>query len=133
MDILYQIIRLNLNPHLISYLFIMGLFFGSFFNVLADRMSNEQTILGRSKCDSCKHKLSWYDLMPIISFTLLNGKCRYCKAPISIQYPISEIFTAVIFALTWILSLQIYHSVYMHVLNLVLASVFIVMFLSDIR
>src|SRR3990167_11154860 len=85
-------------------LFIIGLFFGSFLNVVADRLACEQTLGGRSKCDTCKRELSWIDLIPIISYTSLKVKCRYCQASISIQYPISEIATGVIFTLTWILS-----------------------------
>ena len=55
-----------------SFILLLGIFFGSFFNVLADRLSKEETMNGRSRCDHCKHVLSWNDLIPIISFTLLN-------------------------------------------------------------
>src|SRR3989338_11512033 len=89
-----------------TYIFIgiCGLLFGSFLNVLADRLSFGKTILGRSKCDSCKHELAWNDLLPIVSYIVLQGKCRYCKAPFSLQYPLVELFTGVIFALSWYVS-----------------------------
>lgn len=115
------------------FIFILGLFFGSFFNVLADRLSKEQSINGRSRCDHCKHVLAWYDLIPVISFTLLKGKCRYCKAPINKGHLYSEILTGVIFLLTWYLSHQFYGVMGLHVIHLVIAGILIVMLLSDIR
>ncbi len=116
-----------------AYIFILGLFFGSFLNVLADRLPHGRTLLGRSKCDNCHHELSWRDLIPIISFIELKGKCRYCKASLSIQYPLSEIFTGAIFLLTWILSNQWYQDTTLHIVHIVIAAVLIVMMLSDIR
>lgn len=115
------------------WLFIIGAFFGSFFNVLADRLSKEQTIGGRSKCDKCKHKLAWFDLIPIISFTLLSGKCRYCRAPITIGHLIAEILTGVAFILTYILSSRIYLEIHFELIFLALTGVIIVMLLSDFR
>ncbi|MBP7966839.1 prepilin peptidase [Candidatus Woesebacteria bacterium] len=119
----------------VIYIFLAftGLFFGSFLNVLADRLSFGKTILGRSKCDACNHVLTWYDLVPIISYTLLKGKCRYCKAPFSVQYPLSEMFTAAIFVLTYYLSIHSYHLVSLHVLHIFMAAIFVVMLLSDLR
>jgi len=116
-------------------LFIIGLFFGSFLNVVADRLASEQTLGGRSKCDTCKRELSWVDLIPIISYALLKGKCRYCQASISIQYPLSEIGTGVIFVLTWILSTYSYPSasIWLHMLNIAIASFIFVIILSDLR
>lgn len=110
-----------------------GLFFGSFFNVLADRLSMERTILGRSMCDTCRHVLAWYDLIPLISFTLLKGKCRYCKAALSFGYPVSELLTSVVFVLTYYFSVHTYWQEPLHIIHLVVASILVVMFLSDIR
>ncbi len=115
------------------WLFILGAFFGSFFNVLADRLSKEQTIGGRSKCDKCKHVLAWYDLLPIISFTLLSGKCRYCRAPIAIGHLLAEIITGVMFILTYILSSRIYPGIQFHLIHLAIAGTIIVMLLADFR
>ncbi|OGK13730.1 hypothetical protein A3A93_05290 [Candidatus Roizmanbacteria bacterium RIFCSPLOWO2_01_FULL_38_12] len=117
------------------FLFIIGLFLGSFLNVVADRLACEQTLGGRSKCDTCKRKLSWIDLIPIISYTSLKGKCRYCQASISIQYPISEIATGVVFTLTWILSQNAYPSasVWLHFVHIAIASLIFVIILTDLR
>ncbi len=124
-----------MNDQLFMYVYLAfaGLFMGSFFNVLADRLSMGKTILGRSMCDSCGHMLEWKDLIPIVSFTLLKGKCRYCKASFSIQYPLSELFTAAVFVLTYYLSLHTYNQEALHIVHLLIASVFVVMLLSDLR
>lgn len=82
--------------------FIIGLFFGSFLNLLADRLSRNEKITGRSYCENCKKTLSWKDLVPLLSFAVLNGKCRYCKARLSYQYPFAELLTAILFVLTFI-------------------------------
>lgn len=92
---------------LILFLFFIGLFFGSFFLVLADRLPRGESVLfGRSHCDHCRHVLSWKDLFPVISYLLLKGKCRYCKKKLSVYYPTVELFTGGLFALTYIMVTQ---------------------------
>lgn len=118
---------------ILGYLFIVGLFLGSFFNVVADRLPRGKTLNGRSKCDSCHHVLAWFDLIPLISYTSLLGKCRYCKAPLSLQYPISELFTGVLFLLTWQLSTYWFKDFNIHLIHLAITSVIIIMVLSDLR
>ncbi len=118
---------------ILGYLFTVGIFLGSFFNVVADRLPRGKTLNGRSKCDSCHHTLSWYDLIPLISYTLLSGKCRYCRASLSIQYPLSELATGVLFVLTWQLSTLWYRDFYLHLIHLAITSVIIIMVLSDLR
>ncbi|MDO8498058.1 MAG: prepilin peptidase [bacterium] len=83
------------------FLFILGLVIGSFLNVLIDRLPNEESINGRSHCDYCKKTLSAGDLIPVVSYVWLKGKCRYCKKKLSIQYPLIEIFTGIVFILIW--------------------------------
>lgn len=79
-------------------LFLFGLNIGSFLNVLIDRLPRgEQVLKGRSYCDRCKHKLAWYDLVPIISWLTLGGRCRHCHSPISGYYPTVELLTGVLF------------------------------------
>lgn len=77
---------------------IFGLVIGSFLNVLIFRIDNLKSVLtGRSKCMHCKHVLSSADLIPLFSFLILRGKCRYCHKKLSIQYPIIELLTALVF------------------------------------
>lgn len=83
---------------IIVFLFIIGLAVGSFLNVVAFRAVHGGSIIfGSSKCPNCKHKLSPADLIPIVSFISLRGRCRYCKKKISIQYPIVEASTGLLF------------------------------------
>ncbi len=111
----------------------LGLFFGSFLNVLADRLSMGRTLFGRSKCDACHREILWYDLFPIISYVLLKAKCRHCKASLSIQYPLSELFTSAMFVLTYYLSVHHYNQDVLHFVHLVIVAILVVMFLSDMR
>ena len=79
-------------------IFIFGTLIGSFLNCLIYRLENKKGfVLGRSICPKCKHKLAWYDLIPIFSFILLKAKCRYCKKAISWQYPVIEITAGLLF------------------------------------
>ncbi len=84
---------------LFLFLFIFGLSVGSFLNVLIDRLPKGESILGRSYCDHCKTKIKSLDLVPILSFLNLKGKCRYCGKKISWKYPLIELLTGVIFVL----------------------------------
>ena len=88
---------------LISIIFgIFGLIIGSFITSVVHRLSDlESLVKGRSQCPSCKRKLGLWDLIPLLSFIFLAGKCRYCKQKISIQYPIIELLTAIIFVLIY--------------------------------
>ena len=80
------------------YIFVLGLEVGSFLNCVIYRLGkNESFLKGRSYCPHCKHILSWKDLIPILSFLILKGKCRYCHQKISIQYPLVELATGFIF------------------------------------
>ena len=79
---------------------IFGLFIGSFLNLLIDRWyKGEQVSRGRSKCDSCGHVLGFFDLIPLLSFLFLRGKCRYCKKSISWINPVVEVVLAAGFAI----------------------------------
>ncbi len=84
--------------HLIA--FILGAIIGSFLNCVIYRMEVKKSFIkGRSFCPHCKKELQWYDLIPILSFLFLGGKCRYCKKDISIQYPLVELGTGLVFLL----------------------------------
>ncbi len=72
-------------------IFLYGIVIGSFVNVLIYRLPKHENIaVEHSHCMSCGHKLGWYDLVPLLSYIFLKGKCRYCKAKISLQYPLIE-------------------------------------------
>lgn len=78
------------------FVFIFGLCIGSFLNVVALRaFSGESIVLPPSKCPKCGAKIKPYDNIPVLSWLILRGKCRSCKNPISIQYPIVEFSTGV--------------------------------------
>ena len=82
--------------------FIFGLIIGSFLNVVIFRLNTEKSFGGRSACMSCQNKLSWYELIPVVSFLFLGGRCKNCKTIISGQYPIVETATGIIFAATFL-------------------------------
>lgn len=72
-------------------IFIYGIVIGSFLNVCIYRIPKKENIaIVRSHCMTCNHQLQWYDNIPLFGWLMLRGKCRYCKAPISPQYPIIE-------------------------------------------
>ncbi|HEX5447932.1 MAG TPA: prepilin peptidase [Candidatus Saccharimonadales bacterium] len=98
-------------------LFVVGLSFGSFVNALVWRLhersagkkgstklktGNLSIINGRSMCPNCRHTLAWYDLIPLASWLMLRARCRYCKKPISSQYPLVELTAGLVFALSYL-------------------------------
>lgn len=78
--------------------FLFGLFFGSFANVCIYRLPrNESIVFPSSHCPCCNTPIHWYDNIPVISFIILTGKCRSCKAAISWRYPLVEMLTGILF------------------------------------
>lgn len=81
------------------FIFIISLFLGSFLGVVVDRFySGEQFLKGRSHCDSCNHVLGAFDLIPVLSFIMNGGKCRYCKKVLSPTLLVFEIITGLTFS-----------------------------------
>ena len=77
---------------------IFGLVIGSFLNVCICRIANEESIaFPPSHCTNCGYELKAKDLIPVLSYIFLGGKCRSCKEKISIQYPIVEILNAILY------------------------------------
>lgn len=101
---------------IIVALLVLGLCFGSFVNALVWRMHEQSKpkakrkasdsklslAKGRSMCVHCGHELGASDLVPVLSWLSLRGKCRYCKKPISWQYPIVELITALLFIISYL-------------------------------
>lgn len=83
---------------LIALVFIVGLCIGSFLNVVILRsLSEESIVFPPSKCPKCQNRLKWWHNIPVLSYIFLGGKCGFCKEHISIQYPIVELLTGLIF------------------------------------
>src|SRR5690606_19434383 len=77
---------------IILALALLGVCFGSFVNAAVWRIKKKKNLWSdRSQCVHCHHKLAAHDLIPIFSWLSLKGKCRYCKKPISKQYPFVEV------------------------------------------
>jgi leader peptidase (prepilin peptidase)/N-methyltransferase len=76
---------------------VLGAAVGSFLNVCILRLpANESLVKPRSRCPKCGYQLAWYDNVPILSWLSLGGKCRRCRAGISVQYPLVEAVVAVL-------------------------------------
>jgi prepilin signal peptidase PulO-like enzyme (type II secretory pathway) len=116
----------------IIFQFLLGLVFGSFLNVLVWRLNDPEAPKfwqGRSLCPKCRHQLAWKDNIPLLSFVLLKGQCRFCHKPISWQYPVVEGTTA----LTFVLFVQFVQlDQFGQFVGLGLASCLIVIFFSDL-
>ncbi len=83
--------------------FVLGITLGSFVKATADRLVTEESLGGRSHCTSCKKVLAWYDLLPFVSYLLLQGKCRYCHKKIPFDLFLTEVVLGVLTAgLFWI-------------------------------
>ena len=110
--------------------FLTGLVVGSFLNCVIYRLNTKESFLfSRSHCPKCHHILKWYDLIPILSFIIVKGKCRYCKKKISWQYPLVEIFTGLIFLLLVTCHLSLVTLIY----YIVVSSLLIVIFVYDLK
>jgi leader peptidase (prepilin peptidase)/N-methyltransferase len=89
---------------ILFFLFILGLIIGSFINLVIDRTPREESLLSpRSYCDFCRQPLGIGDLVPIMSFLFLKGKCRYCGAALSWRMPLLELALGFLFVLTGLL------------------------------
>lgn len=91
-------------------IFITGIYFGSFFTLAVPRIPKGENIINkRSYCPNCNHRLEVLDLVPLFSYLVLGGKCRYCKQPIRIRYFLFELLTGIVFvAFAGSLSISLY-------------------------
>lgn len=93
-----------MDPFLATASVALGLTLGSFLNVCIYRLPRDMSVLNprRSGCPNCKQQIAFYDNVPVLSWLLLRGRCRKCKAPISPRYLLIEVLTAALFlACSW--------------------------------
>lgn len=82
----------------LALLFLFGAAIGSFLNVVIYRnLKGQSWVSGRSKCESCGKQIHWYDNIPLLSFMILRGRCRYCRTKLSISHPVVESLTGLLF------------------------------------
>ena len=110
--------------------FIVGMIFGSFYNVVGYRLPNEMSIaFPSSHCPNCNHKLKFYELIPVFSYVFLLGKCKSCKKRISFLYTFFEIITGLLFLLSYIvfgINIKFF-------ISITFISILIIISISDIR
>lgn len=94
---------MNLFSHMIFFVFgVLGLCLGSFLNVILYRINTKNKWYdGRSRCPECDNAIFWRDLIPIISYIFLRGRCRFCNKSISGYYPLIEFFCGLLFILNY--------------------------------
>lgn len=93
-----------MNEIIAVFFFLFGLIFGSFYNVVGLRVPKNQSIVyPNSHCTKCKHELAWFELIPVLSYLFLRGKCRKCGLKISPIYPIIEALTGFLFAFSYVM------------------------------
>jgi leader peptidase (prepilin peptidase) / N-methyltransferase len=109
---------------------LLGLCVGSFLNVCIHRLPLKQSVVHpRSRCPKCGYMLRWYDNMPVLSYAMLRARCRSCGAPISLQYPLIEVITAIVFVAHW----YVFGATVMLPLRLLFGSALIVLFMIDLE
>ena len=112
------------------FLIIIGGLWGSFANVCIVRLPKDKDVVsGRSNCPKCKKQINWHDNIPIISYFILNGKCRKCKKPISFQYVVVELLSIISFVTIYL----IYGFSFTTLLLIILSLGFIVIFFIDLK
>lgn len=126
-----------MNGFIYFVVFLLGAVIGSFINCIIYRLhANKSFTRGRSFCPKCKHQLSWYDNIPIISYLVLKAKCRYCNKPISIQYPLVEAITGILFLIVFITTNNFQLSIFNFILifrNWIFACILTIIFIYDLK
>jgi leader peptidase (prepilin peptidase)/N-methyltransferase len=89
---------------ILVFLFAIGACVGSFLNVVVWRLPRGESLVSPpSHCPRCQHKLAWYDNVPVLGWLMLRGRCRYCREPISMRYPIVELITGLLFVFYYVM------------------------------
>jgi len=109
-------------------IFIIGVIFGSFYNVVGMRLpNNESLIRPGSHCTMCGHMLKWYENIPLISYIFLGGSCKKCKQPISSTYFLMELLSGALFALCY----KVFGLNINFFLSIIISSLVIIIYVSD--
>ncbi|GAF22471.1 leader peptidase [Bacillus sp. JCM 19047] len=111
------------------YISLVGMVTGSYFLSFLSRGTFKQTMKGRSKCEHCQQTIQAIDLIPVISYLLLRGKCRFCHQKIPFYFPLIEVITGVLFFLSWYYANHFVD----YVMSFLLISLLILLTLTDIR
>ena len=113
-----------------SYIFIIGTFIGSFLNVCIYRLPEGKSVVSPpSACSSCGHRLGFLDLIPVLSYVFNRGKCRYCGAKYSTQYPFIELLNGILYLFVF----YRYGFTWISVMHCITISLLIVIFMIDLR
>ena len=119
-----------MNTFLFIIIFIIGTLFGSFYTLAVYRIpKNIDIVKKHSYCPNCNHKLGFFDLLPILSYIFLGGKCRYCKQKIRPRYLILEVLSGIAFVL---LALVLKVNVYTITFKSIIPFIFMVLYFTEI-
>ncbi len=123
---------------LIFFVFLFGIIIGSFLNVVIYRFNTGMGVDGRSMCFSCSKTLQWYELIPVVSFLVLRGKCSSCKSKISWQYPLVESFTGGMFVAVFLkyqhlLEKDLSSFVYLFLFTISIFIIYTIIFVYDLK
>ncbi len=115
--------------YVLTLVFLFGIILGSFLDVIVSRFHTGKSINGRSRCMSCGHTLSWYELFPLVSYFVLLGRCKSCRGHIPLRLLCMELITGILFVFIY------FHSPSLSLLafGLLLACVVVVIAAYDIR
>lgn len=115
---------------IIVFAALFGLAIGSFLNVVVFRTHADVPLTGRSKCLICEQPIGWFDLIPVVSFLTLRGRCRRCKGAISWQYPLVEAVTTLLVVL---IAWQTWPDVSLLLRDVILTIFLIIIFVYDLK
>ena len=111
-------------------IFIIGTILGSFYYVVGTRLPNNESLISPgSHCTFCNHSLKFFELVPIVSFIFLKGKCRYCKEKLSKNYLLYEIFTGIMFLISYVK----FGISYEFFISLIISSLVVLIFITDFK
>ena len=119
-----------INPLYILFIILISSVLGSFFNMLIHRLPRNQEIVKKpSHCPKCQHKLTWLDLLPILSYLFLKGRCRYCREKIASRYLLVEISSVFLFTTCWL----IFGPTYLFLKYSFFLSIMLLIFFTDLE